>query len=578
MYEPREQFGQALHFDRRPPLDRYRAYIDELAASSIYNDVSPLEIGRLAREAVLSSDEFEVIETENREFAAMVDFLQAVEAHEQADEAYDAFQSSLKVANRTKRMRSRLGEVPAEKLTREQVANEFSLYEFRTRQLELEQRAIDLYRRALQRCPEFYLQLRERIALTKADIRVALIDLCTRAAERIQDPAERKAELARLDGELGGLIEDTSKDAYGKVCEVQAIYLLRRLVHAADTGHLVSVTHSTPREDLRSDHGAFDLRLLVAGRGFAVDIKAFNAKAQGDAKARQYQTWDKAVAKGEGMAQRTELVRLDPDALRLSSDVAVTQPDERLSLDDKRDALKPLLTTLANPNDRAFFALFGLTEEALQAEKERLSEARDAWEQVLAVPTPREIREREIAEVAQREAEERAEAARREQKRLEDEAELRRQEERAQHERARQASESRRMAEDAARIAREEAVAARAAERELASKRSRAAKKGVETRLRNEREKRVLTIAAWPRALRSIGLLSKDWSGDALSLAAAKETFIRLFALQKKTPVRGFEVDVNEVFSDIFPSDEAFASPSEDALERVRDLMNSGRV
>lgn len=525
---------------------------------------------------------YRAIEARERRLESLYLLLRGIAAHEFANRIMTgAWQAAL--VRQTARS---VGELkPPESLTRQEVAEIFAGFAFRGQLVESEELALESYAELLDIGFETVLQVTDRISLQRSDIEILVNDLRNRQAEREMDREKRRAELAALDRSLAESILRIPEEQAGKRAEMQEIYMLRRLIHAADTGHLVSVEHGTPRADLRPDRGSVDTEIAIAGRVIRLQLKSFQSGARAEARDVQVAAIARAARKLEG--SDTTLVVLDSAAVRRAYDSSLSRDAagevRRL---DKLAALKPIVDVLGE-RSLSLVKLLGLGEQDLRDELAEL--ARKQQERLALEEELDRKREEAAAHVAE------AEAAREaERRRLADEAEER---ERQQAERQRQASaeaQAQREAMAAAKLQRraakqhersadrQEREAREAAAREAEEREKAKALKAEERRRKREAAKN--EAGDWPPesflglctadVLKGLGLLPADWAGDATALLAAKKRFLAAFA---KPDRNGQVTDKSKPdkakLTEVFPTRQSFTAPTPGDVERLKGYL-----
>lgn len=323
-----------------------------------------------------------------------------IAAHEAAEQAFAAFNAEF-----TKHRHP-------ERLTREEVREMFTRSRYAKNLQQLEQEAINHFSQALKKNPRFSVAPSEGTRFDAVDIRGYLIDLKNRVAERIEDPVERKTNLERLDSELAELIKSLPEEDWGKKLELQEIYLLRRLIHRADTGHVTHVSHGTLRQDLRPDMGSIDMRLTAAGDIYDYQIKTFKTNVSRESKAKQYDV----VAKKKHQTEQsgTLFAILQTDRVQVAYDRALRQnTSDKQTVGDKFQALQPLTDNLTAHERARLLELVGLTEETLAKEQADLERGQALINEGIRQQQEKEALEKAkfnevLAQREQREAEERA--------------------------------------------------------------------------------------------------------------------------------------------------------------------------
>jgi chemotaxis protein histidine kinase CheA len=506
-----------------------------------------------------------------------------MEAHERANAIYmGAWQETLRVRRPT---------------SRQEVAHLFAGFAQRSALCRAEDEALKQYALVLQSSQTEFARVYQSIAISRVDIEVLYTDLQVRIDERIADDESRRTALWQRDQDLSRVIKglEVSSDATifdehaGKRLELQEMYLLRRLIHAADTGHLVSIDHGMIREDLAQHRGSVDMRLMTPEGVFDLQVKTFKRDASYEARA---QRDVKFVSTRDRLKDsHTHLVTLETKDVTLAYAAALRQSvDAPISLQDKYTALEPMLAALQLParEYQSLLQQLGFTQEGFQreaAEYERRAAALHEYEAQIWAARQAEQRAQEAleakhaAEVAARAEEERRreergrtaheEAVRRAQEEREERTRIAKERQRAAEERAQQSAEQaaakRRAAEEAERRARE--VAEKEAQREARKK-----EKG-------DWPPKNLVGASLPSILKAIGMLPHDWDGkNPAVLLQAKKDFFQLCLRPKKGEKYAADTDrPNDLFLQIFPTREAFEHP-ETARERFEQLMRQRRA
>lgn len=323
-----------------------------------------------------------------------------IAAHEAAEQAFEAFNAEL-----TKYQ-------DPENLTRVEVKKIFEQSRYGKMLQKHEQVAIGHFSNLLEKDGDFSAATSENTGFDAIDIKTYLIDLQNRVTERLEDPEERKAKLEELDAELAALIKAVPEDSWGKKLELQEIYLLRRLIHRADTGHLAHVSHGTLRQDLRADMGSVDMRLAVAGDLFDFQLKTFKSGVSDEARARQYDVIKRSKHRAEDSG--THFVMLETDRVQVAYDRSQRQKtSEKQTVGDKFAALQPLTNDLTIRERARTLQLFGLNEETLAKEQAEFDEQQLRMNEHLRdvrakAAADEKKRTRELDRIKQEEAEEKA--------------------------------------------------------------------------------------------------------------------------------------------------------------------------
>ncbi len=572
----------------------YARTVNSFARDFIYNDI-PAEIIEQRINDARQDPEIGRIEQERHELGSLLHLVRGIELHEQANLYHGgAWQAALirQPAHPEREPK------PSETLTREEVADEFAAFPFREQTVEAERKAIGHYETLLKLNADPRIELSRNISLQRADIEVLINDLRNRLAERILDEGERKEKLAELDRELKVIIDSLTEDDWGKRLELEEIYLLRRLIHTADTGHLASVNHGTPREDLRPDRGSIDIEVTAAGDRIGFQLKTLKRGVSKTTRERQESVLKKAEQNIQGLS--TNLVVLEAESVDSAYNSAVRRSaTASVKRNEAFETLQPLIESLEEANEggantsltserHRLLTLLGLTEEDLIAEQEAFR-AKEAHARQLGAE--HRTRERERARAA-----EKLETV----KKAEEEA--------AKQERLAAIQKRIQEQEEAARIAFEELQATqKAVEENTASRRGRKAedrealaaivaeRKATEEAERQKEEKRKTAKArkaekeqGWPppslvslvtrETLQRFEFLPKEWKSNPKELMEAKKQFIQLFVKPrgKKTPA---ETDKpSPFFAELFPTKASFETPTEEDLEHIRGYLEQSRA
>lgn len=537
--------------ERENSETRYRRVVNQIARRFIYNEqeLKPTAIEDAIR-VMMSDRAIQDQELKHRELEAVKHLLLGIAAHEKTNGyQHGAWQDHLSIP-----------------LTRKEVAERFEHFPEKKTMLFYEDQAIKHYTRLLEIHPEADIQLTENIRIQHTDIEVLINDIRARILERIVDDGERRTALQDLDRELVEIIRRVPDDQTGKRFELEEIYLLRRLIHNADNGHVASVSHGTPREDLRADHGSVDVIIAAEGDVFEFQLKTFKSGTHQAAREKQAEVHARAQRNLRGT--RTHVVVLRAEAVQEAFEASLRQGNARHTLADKYAALEPITRNL-RPDERArLLSVMGLTEAELEAERRKFEERQAAM--TAHGEALRRKREEERLAAAEREAQTKAmqdAATRAEQERLEKIA--------RQQQEALEAS-IRKAAEDAAaakaREAAREAKRAEAARERQALEEVRAAEETLR-RKKEERERKKAEAPDWPPAkiegldqaplLKHLGFLSSDWKNDVPALFAAKKKFAERFAPKGKP---------NALFKQAFPTRDSIRTPNDEDLLRWKEL------
>lgn len=556
--------SMGMQLEQTVPRERQEARdpVQTLLRGAVYEALTSAQLRRRASRMEGVPDEA---------LERVLTFTEGLEAHEEANTLFlDEWRGEVEKA-----------EAP-ERLTHEEVAARFAAWPKQAELLAAESQALAQYEALLADETDWTLPVTDRIALTRWDVAAIVNDLQVRAAERIADADARGEQLDALDETLAQMVDAMPEsEGVGKKLELEELYLLRRLIHAADTGHVMSVEHATPREDL-DRHKAIDLHVSVAGRAVPVQVKTLKSDVHVEGRWRQAALMAHTEARFAG--KETSVVRLEREAVEQAYRKARRAPAHVPHRTDTFTALQPLVNALPARMRNNVFPLTGTTEavfaeermqfEARQAEMRALQASYFLKEEARAQAAAREAAQEEAAQeeaalqakrdaIAQHEAAQAADADARIRERAD--ADFRKRRAAEQH-----AEESLRRAEE------ERVLAALRAEEEAA----RAAQE--EARRQKRKEKEALgwppkTFAGMltPPLLQGLGLLSTDWRNDPQALLGAKKAFLQLFAKPKKgkNPV---DTDApNAFFKSVFPQAHDMASPDSAVLEQIHGVQKA---
>ena len=349
----------------------YARAVNALARRFIYDE------GRLDRAAIeraiaaaRKEPGFDATERKQHGLESLLHLLNGIESHERANTYFcGAWQAAIIRQEATNPDDPK----PPEALTREEIGREFDAFRFNGQLRGAESEALTHYGRLLETNPDPVIPVSQNIRINRPDIGILINDLRVREAERIPDDAERTAALRALDVELAKTIERIPDEDWGKRFEIEEIYLLRRLIHAADMGHLASVNHGTPREDLRQDHGSVDITMTAAGDVLKFQLKTFKRGVQRETRAKQEDVYERARGKLEGSG--TRLAALRTESVQETYEASLRQTaNARTSRADKYAALEPLVDVLDRSQRHRLLVVLGLTEQDLATEKEAFEE------------------------------------------------------------------------------------------------------------------------------------------------------------------------------------------------------------
>ncbi len=566
----------------------YRTLVRSLARRFIYrtDKLDDIDITNAIAPKIKTAS-LQEFEAKDRQLESLLPLLKGIKAQEKADQIFGgAWQAALH------RQNSRRPAIPKppERLSREEVAAEFAGFDFRDRMLESEKMVL-LYYQELLAIPEFSslrvdkkaddIEEREKIEITRGDVEGLVNDLKTRQAERITDPEERKKALAKLDDELMDLISELPPGQGGKRFELEVIYLIRRLIHASDEGHLVSVYHASPRIDLRPDMGGYDIELDVAGQPFLIQLKTFRRAASVEAREIQLASLHRAAEKAAD--SDTLLMTLDKELVEraFGSSVANDNAQDIVRL-NKLEALGPVLETLKEAFGAGVLKLFSLSEQDIAGEAEALAQRereigriRGSWKQ-REIEDDMRIAEAEAAREKERQEElAKAEAIKERERQAAIDAQ-------AEREALAKAKQERLEAKQREREAEKLVLEGREAEKKrLAAEASEKARKAEERRKKKEEKK--LESGGWPPEnlvglftsdmLKAYGFLPADWKDDAMQFMAAKKKLLIRFAKTKKGSSPSDRDAPGREFRQAFPSKSSLTNPSPEDIARVSRLV-----
>ncbi len=556
------QFPHVEHFPEAASAEsrRYAETVNRMARAFIYDKrkVAELQVGL---KSALSDPALRAFEDKSKKFEAVLQFCRGVEAHEKANLVHDApWQAAL-----VHQPAAGKGNVKApEKLTREDVAKEFAAFDLKDTLLESETQAMKAYQAFLASGAEAEIPLSSNITLKRSDITVLINDLEVRRAERLADPEERRAKLLELNRQLLEVIRDLPREEVGKRFELEEIYLLRRLIQTADTGHIVSVAHGTPRQDLNINEGSVDLTLTFGAR---VDLQVKTYQGRVSSATLAQQTDELAYRRATLEGTTTKLVVLRAEEVKdVFEATGRRREDEPTSLNDKKTVFEPILQSLDAAQSKRLVTLLGLTEERCRAERELFLKREAEFNEFSAQARARRAAEERLIEerAAQLAAQSKAERLA---------TELREREEREARER--RAAEARQRDIEAAQAVREAIEAAKRnklVELEAQTEARRVADLAAKEEARKSAERAAKKEARpdWPPTpgvlekmlkaplLKRLGFLPADQKEDFTSIKAAKELFLKVFP------------DPKTGFAKVFLDEESLSSPDEGTLTRLR--------
>ncbi len=343
---------------------KYYQKISFLAQHFIYslNDLNISEIEQEIAKAEKNPD-INLLESDDHGLESLLCLLKGIEAHEKAEVYNSAWHAELsRQAN-------------PEDLTREQVADLFDAFQFKERLTEEEKKALAAYGDFMKLGNS--VALNENISLELSDVRILMNDLLTRMAERINDKKVRKEKLDGLDAELADVARAVPEQQVGKRLEIEELYLLRQLIRRADTGHLASVAHSTPRFDLNPKRKSVDLVLNAAGKSYQFQIKSVKKIDNDTIRSQQSKVLDEAAKQLAGTD--TSLSILNTDSI---DDLFRTEiRGEHTGLFQQYPAFGPLAEGLDRSERHSLLKVLGLTEQDFQREKTAAEKKKELLEQ-----------------------------------------------------------------------------------------------------------------------------------------------------------------------------------------------------
>ncbi len=572
-----------------PERREYDAIVDDLTWQIIYNQ-NRLSEGRLQQEIEKARrlPALEVLESERLELASLLELLHALEAHERGNAIFmEDWQDTIKAIAHQQGSDNR-----PDQLTREEVGHAFQTFPDRQRLLKQEELALAHYERLLELSGDsvaiVLMSNGVELTIPRTDIEATVNDLQVRIAERIENPDERRERLEKLDDDLQDIIERVSAVVdeagkpleRGKAYELQEIYLLRKLIHGADRGHVASVEHGTLREDISRRHGSVDFSILAAGERLPFQVKTFNRGAGVEARAKQQDVLRRA---SQSHAD-TPVVVLEGRNVQGAYEKSSSQDPSDITRTDKFNALQPILDAVPEKMQPRLLAVLGLTSEDMAEERKVFEEKQQARKELETErQESRAEREKRLAtfEAEQRAKEEALEERRRmkeldaERARTEREANIRRHQEemaRTSHERQAQQSAAARQhqvlvqtrAKEALQRLEEQKAEAARLEMEEAKKAKRREALAAKRREAGDWPPVNLKGLATSDTLKRLNMLSPDWRGDASALLAAKKEFFRTYGQPKKGATEALDTDrPNAAFRNAFATRNQFEGTDE---------------
>ncbi len=576
------------------PKETYRQAINTMAHHFIY-DEGHLDVDTIAAtiKREMHNPAIAAIEKKQHGLKALEYLLNGIEAHERADLLYGgAWQATL---IRQTAQHPNTPKIP-ELLTREEVTKEFAAFKFREMLERAECEALKYYAHLLKLRSGTIVVLREQIndkrdativlkgeiSLKSDDIKILMNDLHVRIAERNPDNDTRKKTLQNLDRELEEIIGQSSDNDWGKRFELEEIYLLRRIIHTADTGYLVSVSHGTPRQDLNPHRKSVDIQITAAGKRYDLQIKTLKRGVSRKTREKQHDILERA--RQNMHSSPTHLVVLEAEAVQETYEKSLRQSKNApTSLTDKYTTLEPIAETLDIDERHGLLSLLGLTEKNLLREQTE-SKLKYAKRKKLEV---------ELSEKRKRDIERKADIEKREYLAILAVKEREKKEAQKQKEAQISAQHERELLAKAKRHTTLERQKRRGIEREALTKiiaerkveeAQKSAKLAKKEEYRKKREEGKHETLKWPpknlknlstaAVLQNIGILSKDWNGDISTFLTAKKQFLTLFAKPKHNGATLTEMDKpTTFFMKVFPAQKNLLAPTSEDLKRMRTLV-----
>jgi hypothetical protein len=567
----------------RDPNEWYADVTGKLAKRIVYGEKG-LDIAEVERDLRIAMriPKLEAVEREHHELEALLHLLKGIEAHEQANRIHGgAWQAEL-LEQRGQGEGHRFQ--PPETLTRTQVAKEFDAFELKDRLTKAELDALTHYESLLAAAGDEAIRLTANVSIQRTDIEVLINDIQVRIIEREPEEEKRKMGLRSLDRSLAEIVSRIPDAEWGKRYEMEEIYLLRRLIHAADTGHLASVSHGTPREDLNPERESVDVIVTAAGTVFGYQFKTLKSGVSWKTREHQVKIFAEAKERLEGTS--TRLVALETEAIEKTFERSLRQPDiAQTSRADKYEALEPITEDLDKRERKCLLSLLGLTEQDLIAEQKlsgHRQEQRRQFEEEIRLK--KEADQQKFDEAAALVEAQRLEQETIERERLDAIAKKKRE--------ADELAAQARFA--AAELARGKQIQtemhlleAREREAELRRQREQLAldeQKKAERREAREAAKR--NAPGWPPKnlvgisssdlFMKMGLLPEDWKNDAPQLLAAKKRFFHLFAKTKRgEPTATDKSRPSDLFATAFPTMHSIKSPTDADIRRWREIVGA---
>lgn len=577
--QDRESSSPLHSVERTSEGSRYLGHLARITSDFVYNSRMTAAMVRDEIVKLKKDHAMKTFEGQERRLKACEHLFEGIEAQDLSNEIHEVLWQEVLRSRPTTDPR---GLKRPDQLTRQEVATEFKAFPLADELIAEEEKALAAYRKFLEVNKGRIVPLDSAIKLEPMDVEILVIDLEVRKAERILDPKARQTALTKLNERLLQ-ITDTLKSNPGKRFEVMELYMLRRLIQAADTGHIASVRHGTPREDLKRER-AIDLSITAAGQLIQLQVKNFDPDPADSVREVQEKSIAKARRNLEG--SNTCLGVLSTDAVKKA--FLLTQEERaragETTLHEKKAAFRPFFEKMDPARSSVLTSVLGLSPERLakqqgafeERERVRAEQKRQLEEERARAPEEAE-RKRVLqsdfdalmaATLARQEAEDRATKERLERAleidlKAKEEARLR-----AQAESARQAA---KLAEVDARL---EAQRKAQEEQAAADARSASALKGVATRMMNK-----LDATRWPPTpsdIRGLVKLPVLVRLGFLTAEQARDTVNTQPIFEAKKMATPFFEDP-KLFKKAFLTKAEFEDPTPEVLERIGKLkeMNS---
>ncbi len=556
---------------------RYAGHLARVTSAFIYNPRMTAGMVREEIAKIKADPAMKTLEGQEKCLKAYEHLFEGIEAQDLANEIHEVLWQEVL---RSRPTTDPKGQKRPEQLTRAEVATEFKAFPLADELIAEEDKALAAYRQFLVMNKGRSVSLDSAIKLEPMDVEMLVIDLEVRKAERILDPKVRQAALAGLNEKLLRII-DALKPNPGKRFEVMELYMLRRLIQAANTGHIASVRHGTPREDLKRER-AIDLSITAAGQLIQLQVKTFDPDPADSVREVQEKSIAKARRNLEG--SDTHLGVLSTEAVKKA--FLVTQEEStrvgETTLHEKRAAFEPFFEQMDSEQSVLLANVLGLSPERLAKQQKAFEDrerARAERKRQLAEERARELQEMEVkrvlqsdfdalmaAERARREAEDQAKK-----ERLERALEIERdaQEEARKRVEAENARQKAKLAEVEARL---EAQRKAQEEQAAAEARSAIALKAAQTRAANK-----LDTNRWPPTpsdIKGLGKLPVLVRLGFLTAEQARDMANTQPIFEAKRAAAPFFEDP-KLFKKAFLTKAEFEEPTPEVLERIRKLRES---